>query len=140
MTDRTVTRLDKSFPVSLDGRSITALDELLASFSTPMLVIDRAALRHTIETMAAWTASRTPSPHSTSGGSCRASRMGGSSRPWRRSSDRPSAVPDLVEVAVHGHARDAETAGDPLRGTLDMEGTATIEETQRLDPIVFAHR
>lgn len=58
MTGRTVTPLDKSFPARLTGAPISALDEPLASFSTPLFAIDGEAVRHNIATMATWTAAR----------------------------------------------------------------------------------
>jgi len=55
---RTISPLDKSFPLALAGRDITALDAPLSEFSTPLFVIDGAAMRHNIDTMAAWSSSR----------------------------------------------------------------------------------
>ncbi|GAA1488195.1 alanine racemase [Brachybacterium sacelli] len=55
---RTVEAVDKSFPLSLVGRPITALDEPLAEFSTPLLVLDEQAMAHNLQVMAAWTAER----------------------------------------------------------------------------------
>jgi len=58
MTRRTVTALDKSFPVDCAGREIDRLDAPLSSFATPLLALDGAAVEHNAATMAAWTAER----------------------------------------------------------------------------------
>ncbi|MGO2773848.1 MAG: alanine racemase, partial [Brachybacterium tyrofermentans] len=56
--ERTVQAHDKSFPVGLVGREITALDVPLAEFSTPLLVLDERAIAHNLQVMAAWTGER----------------------------------------------------------------------------------
>ncbi len=55
---RTVQATDKSFPAGLVGRRITELDAPLAEFSTPLLVLDDAAIEHNLQVMAAWTGER----------------------------------------------------------------------------------
>ena len=55
---RTVQRHDKSFPADLVGRPITALEAPLSSFSTPLLVLDGAAMTHNQQIMSEWTAER----------------------------------------------------------------------------------
>jgi D-serine deaminase-like pyridoxal phosphate-dependent protein len=55
---RTVQPTDKSFPAGLVGRPITALEAPLAEFSTPLLVLDDAAIEHNLQVMAAWTGER----------------------------------------------------------------------------------
>ncbi len=56
--ERTVQPQDKSFPVDLVGRPITALEAPLSAFSTPLLVLDEHAISHNLEVMARWTAQR----------------------------------------------------------------------------------
>lgn len=58
MSSRVVTPLDKSFPASLHGTPVDAVDAPLGAFSTPLFAVDGAAMRHNIATMAAWTAQR----------------------------------------------------------------------------------
>lgn len=55
---RTVQRSDKSFPADLVGRPISSLEAPLRSFSTPLLVLDDAAMRHNLRVMAEWTSER----------------------------------------------------------------------------------
>ena len=55
---RTVKRSDKSFPAELVGRPLTALDAPLSSFSTPLLVLDDAAMTHNLQVMSEWTSER----------------------------------------------------------------------------------
>ena len=55
---RTVEAVDKSFPLGLVGREITALDAPLAEFSTPLLVLDQQAIAHNLQVMADWTTER----------------------------------------------------------------------------------
>ncbi|HEX7352671.1 alanine racemase [Brachybacterium sp.] len=56
--ERAVQLHDKSFPAELAGRSITALDAPLGSFSTPLLVLDESAIAHNLQVMSRWTAER----------------------------------------------------------------------------------
>ncbi len=58
MNTRTVRPDDKSFPLGTVGQDIDTLRIPLAEFSTPLFVLDEAALRHNLATMASWTASR----------------------------------------------------------------------------------
>lgn len=58
MSPRLVTAEDKSFPAALVGRDINALDEPLASFSTPLLVLDGPGVAHNLQVMADWVADR----------------------------------------------------------------------------------
>lgn len=58
VAERTVRPEDKSFPAALVGRPITGLDAPLGDFSTPLLVLDEAAMTHNLEVMARWTAQR----------------------------------------------------------------------------------
>lgn len=55
---RTVQAADKSFPTSAIGRSITELDLALGEFSTPLLVLDDAAIAHNLQLMHEWTRER----------------------------------------------------------------------------------
>lgn len=54
MSPRTITAEDKSFPAGLVGRDVTALEEPLASFSTPLLVLDGPGMAHNLQVMADW--------------------------------------------------------------------------------------
>lgn len=56
--ERTVRREDKSFPAVLVGHPISELDAPLSTFSTPLLVLDAAAMTHNLEVMARWTGAR----------------------------------------------------------------------------------
>lgn len=55
---RTVQAADKSFPASAIGRPITELDLALGEFSTPLLVLDDAAIAHNLQLMHEWTRER----------------------------------------------------------------------------------
>lgn len=58
MSARTINAEDKSFPAGLVGRDVTALEELLASFSTPLLVLDGPGMAHNLQLMAYWVSER----------------------------------------------------------------------------------
>lgn len=58
VTARAVTAEDKSFPAGLVGRDVTALEEPLSSFSTPLLVLDGPGMAHNLQVMANWVAER----------------------------------------------------------------------------------
>ena len=55
---RAVQRSDKSFPADLVGRPISSLEAPLRSFSTPLLVLDDAAMHHNLRVMSEWTSER----------------------------------------------------------------------------------
>ncbi|ASK66134.1 amino acid deaminase [Brachybacterium avium] len=55
---RTVQLHDKSFPAELVGAPITALEALLSTFSTPLLVLDESAIAHNLRVMERWTRDR----------------------------------------------------------------------------------
>ena len=58
MSHRTVTADDKSFPPSLHGQEVTALEAPLADLATPLLVLDGPAMTHNLQVMADWSAAR----------------------------------------------------------------------------------
>ena len=58
MSPRTVTAHDKSFPPSLHGQDVTAIEAPLADLSTPLLVLDGPAMAHNLQVMADWSAAR----------------------------------------------------------------------------------
>jgi D-serine deaminase-like pyridoxal phosphate-dependent protein len=58
MSPRLVTPQDKSFPLGLVGRDVTALDTPLAEFSTPLFALEGEAMDANLVAMAAWTARR----------------------------------------------------------------------------------
>ncbi|MGP9538319.1 hypothetical protein ACT3SP_09915 [Brachybacterium sp. AOP43-C2-M15] len=55
---RTVQATDKSFPASAIGRPVTDLGLGLRDLSTPLLVLDDAAIDHNLQVMEAWTQER----------------------------------------------------------------------------------
>ncbi|WP_122939468.1 alanine racemase [Brachybacterium sp. EE-P12] len=58
MSPRTVTADDKSFPPSLHGQEVTALEAPIADLATPLLVLDGPAMTHNLQVMADWSAAR----------------------------------------------------------------------------------
>ena len=58
MSPRTITAHDKSFPPSLHGQDVTAIEAPLADLSTPLLVLVGPAMAHNLQVMADWSAAR----------------------------------------------------------------------------------